>query len=259
MNISNLARKELLQMRWIIIVGMLFAVALAIVIVVTFHYMEQVVAEIPADLMEFLAQYEITRELLFIFGDYTDYVWSQWNAKNLIQAGAILAIAMSASQFAGEVSRRTIGFYLTRPVTRVEGYLAKIAAGVIVLTLVFGSAMIFIWAASSLFGLTAEWGRLVGASLVGLVWLITYYLAGCIISIFNREPITAGVIIGVTGIFISVPGLFAVSRKFSVFYQMRAVDYYFYQQSLAPSILYGIAVSAVLLFAGIRLFKARDY
>jgi len=259
MTISNLIRKELFQMRWILIVGILFGLALAIVIVVTFHYMEQVVAEIPPDLMEFLAQYEITRELLFIFGDYTDYVWSQWNAKNLIQAGSILVIVMSASQFAGEVSRRTIGFYLSRPVTRTEGFLGKIAAGVIVLGVVIGGATILTLATSAIFGLKAEWGRLFGATLVGLVWLITYYLAGCIISILNREPLTAGVIIGVVGIVISVPGIFTVSRDLSIFYQMRAVDYYIFQQTLTPTILYGLAVSAVLFFAGIKLFAARDF
>jgi len=259
MNLGNLIRKELFQMRWILLVGLIFGLALAVVIVVTFHYIEQVVAEIPPELMELLAQYEVTRELLFIFGDYTDYVWSQWNAKNLYQAGAVLAIVMAASQFAGEVSRRTIGFYLSRPVTRREGYIAKVAAGIILLLLIFGGATILIWAGSTVIGLTADWGRIWGSFLISLVWLSAYYLAGCIISTLNREAITAGVIIGVAGIILSLPGLFVVTREFSLFYQMRAVDYFIYQQSPIPSLLYGVLVSGLLLGIGLKVFSDRDF
>jgi len=259
MNMRNLIRKELLQMRWILIVGLIFGLALAVIIVVTFHYMEQVVAEIPPDLMELFAQYEVTRELLFIFGDYSDYVWSQWNAKNLYQAGALLAIIMAASQFAGEVSRRTIGFYLSRPVTRREGFLAKVTAGMIMLLLVFGGAMILIWAASSIIGLGAQWGRLWGAFLISLVWLGAYYLVGCIISILNREPIAAGVMIGLAGIVLSLPGLSVVTREFSLFYQMRAVDFFIYQQPVLPSLIYGMLVGGVLLGIGMKIFNERDF
>ncbi len=259
MNMRALVRKELLQMRWMLVVGLIFGLALAAIVVVTFHYMEQVVAEIPTELMELLAQHEVTRELLFIFGDYTDYVWSQWNAKNLYQAGALLAIVMAASQFAGEVSRRTIGFYLSRPVTRREGFIAKVAAGMILLLLVLGGATILIWGASALIGLTAEWGRLWGAFLISLVWLGTYYLAGCIISILSREPVAAGVMIGVAGIVLSLPGLSALTRDFSLFYQMRAVDYFIYQQPILPSLLYGVLVSGVLLGIGMKVFNERDF
>jgi len=259
MNMSNLIRKELLQMRWILIVGLIFGLALAVIIVVTFHYMEQVVAEIPPDLMELLARYEVTRELLFIFGDYSDYVWSQWNAKNLYQAGALLSIIMAASQFAGEVSRRTIGFYLSRPVTRREGFAAKVAAGMIMLLLVFGGAMILIWIVSAIIGLSAEWGRLWGAFIISLVWLSAYYLVGCIISILNKEPIAAGVITGVAAIFLSLPGLFTATRDFSLFYQMRAVDFFIYQQPVFTSLIYGLLVSGVLFGIGMKVFYEKDF
>ena len=259
MNISNLIRKELLQMRWILVVGLIFGLAMAVIIVVTFHYMEQVVAEIPPDLMELLARHEVTRELLFIFGDYSDYVWSQWNAKNLYQAGALLSIIMAASQFSGEVSRRTIGFYLSRPVTRREGFIAKVAAGMIMLLLIFGGTMILIWAVSAIIGLSAEWGRLWGAFLISLVWLSAYYLVGCIVSILNREPVAAGVITGVAGIVLSLPGLSIVTREFSLFYQMRAVDFFIYQQPVWSSLIYGILVSGVLLFTGMKIFIERDF
>ncbi|MDY6827311.1 MAG: hypothetical protein SVV67_09115 [Bacillota bacterium] len=110
MGFNNIVRKELHQMRWIIIIGLFFGLALASVIVGTFHYLAEVVTEIPAEIVELLTQYENPRELLIIFDDYTTYIWSQWHAKNLLQVGTLLAIVIAATQFAGEASRRTISF-----------------------------------------------------------------------------------------------------------------------------------------------------
>ncbi len=207
MTVSNLVRKELYQMRWIMIIGLLFCTGLAVILAITFNYLEQIVEEIPVEIMELFTNYEVARELLAIFGNYSLYVWSQWNAKNLYQVGALFAIIIAAIQFAGEVSRRTIGFYLTRPISRWQGFLAKAAAGSLILLIIFGGGTIIIWAASIIIGQSADWGRLFAALVVSLVWLNVYYLVGCIISTLSREPITAGVIIGLVGIGLSLPGL----------------------------------------------------
>ncbi len=254
-----LVRKELLQMRWIIIVGLLFSASLAVLAVATFHYLAGVFEEIPADLLEVLSGYEVARELLVIFGDYSVYIWSQWHAKNLYQVGALIAIIMAASQFAGEVSRRTIGFYLTRPVTRRLGFLAKVIAGSLAMLIMFGGGTVLIWAASAIMGNNADWGRLFIALLLSLIWLNAYYLFGCTVSVFNREPITAGVLIGLAGIVLSLPGLFAVSRQFSIFYQMRAVEYFIQGLSIWPSFFAGLALNCLLLFVGLTVFGRKDF
>lgn len=259
MAVRNIICKELHQMRWMIIIGLLIGLGLAVILVSTFNYLDQVVEEIPPDLLELLSQYEVTRELLFIFGDYSSYVWSQWNAKNLYQFGALFAIIIAASQFAGEVSRRTIGYYLTRPITRREGYLAKVASGLLILLLIFGGGTVIIWAASAITGHTADWGRFFGAVLISLIWLSVYYLLAAIISTLNREPVTAGLMIGLAGIVLSLPGLFAASRQFSIFYQMRAVEYFIYGQAVLPSIALGLVLNGILLLIGLRVFASRDF
>jgi len=81
----------------------------------------------------------------------------------------------------------------------------------------------------------------------------------CIISILSREPVKAGVLAGVAGLALSVPGLFPAARYFSVFYQMRAVEYYVYGEPLAWSLLAGLFTSGVLLILGFSLFKKRDF
>ncbi len=259
MVIANIIRKELHQLRWLIIVGLLIGIGLAVMIGSTFYYLDQIIEEIPSELLELLSQYEITRELLFIFGDYSSYVWSQWNAKNLYQFGALFVIFIASFQFAAEVSRHTIGFYLTRPISRSEGYLAKIASGLIILVIIFSGSTVFIWAVSSIMGQTADWGRFFVALLISLIWLMIYYLLAAIISTLNREPLTAGIMIALAGIVLSLPGLFTLSRQYSIFYQMRAVDYFIYGQPAYVPIFFGLLINAILLVIGLRLFSTRDF
>lgn len=259
MAVLNLIRKEMLQMRWILIIGIIFGLALAVIIVATFHYIEQIMTDIPAELLEALSRYEATRELLFIFGDYSLYVWSQWNAKNLLQAGALFAIIIAAFQFAGEISRRTIAFYLTRPLTRRQGYLAKIAAGFLIILTIFVIGTLFIYIASTLAGHSADWARLTAALFASLIWLTAYYLLAAIISSMNREPINAGVIAGLSGIALSLPGLFVLGRQFSLFYQARAADYFIYGQPLLIPIGAGLVLNAALFLVGLRVFESRDF
>ncbi len=259
MTIKTLVGKELRHLQWVIITGLLLSSGVAVVTVVTFHYIVQVMGELPSELMELLTAYAVTRELLAIFGDYSLYIWSQWNGKNLYQMATLFAIIIAAVQFAGEVNSKTIGFYLTRPITRREGYLGKVTAGLLVLLLIFGGGMVFIWATSLVMGYTAEWGRLFTALLISLAWVAVYYLLACIISTLNREPILAGVIIGISGVLLSLPGIFSVTRQYSIFYQMRATDYFIVGTPAALPLLFGLLLSGILVFIGLYIFDRRDF
>jgi len=197
--------------------------------------------------------------LLSLFGDFPLYIWSQWHAKNLFQLAALFAIIFAASQFAGEVSKKTMGFYLTRPVTRQLGYLAKITAGLLALVFIFSTGTAAFWLVSRIMGYTAAWGKFFAALTVSLMWIAVYYQLACIISVFNKEPIMAGVLAGVTGVLLSLPGLFAASRQFSIFYQIRAVEYYILGNSLFPPLLIGLLLNIFLLFAGMDLFTKKDF
>lgn len=259
MAIINLIRKELFHMRWIIIIGLLLAAGTAVITVITFHYTGQIVEDIPEDLMEYLLQFEVTREMLYIFSDYSMYLWSQWNAKNLLQLASLFAIIIASAQFAGEISKGTISFYLTRPVTRVGAYIGKISSGLLIMLIIFGGGTFLFWVSSSIMGYEADWSRLLGALFISLTWVATYYLLACIISVLNRDPITAGVVIGLSGILLSLPGLFEWGRQLSIFYHMRAMDYFVYGEPLLLSLGIGILVNALLLLAGLRVFSGRDF
>ena len=254
-----LVRKEMQQLRWVLIIGVILGLGLVGVIVGSFHYLGQLVNEIPSEVLELLARYEFTRELMFIFDDYSLYVWSQWNAKNLYQFATVIALIMAAIQFAGEINNQTMSFYLTRPISRKQGYIAKIAAGLLVMLVIFGGGTLIFWAVSSVMGYVADWGRLLGALLISLAWAWAFYCLASIISLWAREPIKAGVAGGAIALLLSVPGLFPAARPFSIFYQMRAVDYFLHGDPLLWSLISGLAIGGLLLGLGGYLFSKADF
>ncbi|MEW6621972.1 MAG: ABC transporter permease subunit [Bacillota bacterium] len=255
----NLLAKELRQLRWIAIIGLLLSAGLAVVMVAAFRYVTQIVDELPPELFEILARYDAAREFMTIFGNYSLYVWSQWNAKNLYQFGSMMVIIIAAVQFAGEVSKKTMGFYLTRPITRNQGFLAKCAAAALLLLVVVCGGIFFIWLISHFLGYSVEWGRLVVATVVTFTWLMVFYLLSAIISILSREPVPAGVIAGISGMALSLPGLFAPIRQFSIFYQMRAIEYFIGGQPPLLSLAASLVIIGLLFFIGMHLFRKRDF
>ncbi len=259
MVVKNLIYKELFQLRWILLIGLLFNVGTAVIIVATFHYLSGLVTEIPGDIVEMLAQYDITRDLLLIFEDYTVYVWSQWHAKNLFQIGALIVIITTSTQFAGEASKGTISFYLTRPVNRILGFSAKAAAGFILVAIMVISGIAVTWIISLTVGLEAAWGYLFSATLLSFSWLFVYYLLGCVVSILNREPIMAGVVTGLVGIALSIPGFFASTRYLSLFYQMRATDYIILNGSFWPNLGVSLVVNVLIFIIAYRVFRIKDF
>ncbi len=259
MIIRNIIRKEFSHLQWVIVTGILFSVGTAVLLVFTHHYMQQFIDELPAELIDMLMKSEMTHELLAWFGDYSVYVWSQWHAKNWLQLAALFSIIIASIQFAGEVSNKTIGFFLSRPISRFQGYAGKVISALLILLFILVSGSAAIWLFSAILGYTTEWIRLFSALVISLIWIIPFYILGTIISMFNKEAILGGVIIGLTGAVLSIPGLFAYTRQFSIFYHMRATDYFLYNQSPWPSVLAGLILSIALLYVGSVVFGKKDF
>jgi ABC-type transport system involved in multi-copper enzyme maturation permease subunit len=255
----NLLAKEFRQLRWVIIIGLILNVGLAFLLTLTYRFLGQFLGEIPQDVFDILSSYNLIRQLFEITGNYSFYIWSQWNAKNLFQLGSILVIIIAATQFAGEGSKKTMGFYLTRPISRFQGFLAKTSAAVLIIVLLFLSGLFLMWLISTILGYSAAWGRLFIATLIGIAWLMVYYLIALIISIKSSEPIPAGVTAGIVGIILSIPGLFTAVRQLSIFYQMRAVEYFINGHSFLFSFVSALLIGSLLFYLGFYIFKQRDY
>lgn len=246
-------------MRWILLIFMAINLGIVVTIGITYHYTIQFLEEMPQDLFQMLQEYSFSRSFLVLFDDYLTYIYSQWNGKNLIQIGSLMAIIMAALQFAGERSKKTMSFFLSRPFNRREGFLGKVLAGTLFLISLFGITTILLYFVSSIIGYGEGWGRFFTATILSLLWLTVFYLLCCLISLKASEPIPAAAIMGGGALLISSLGLFSRTRPFSPFYQMSAGSYFMQGASPLISLLPALIIIFILLRLGIHLFEEEDY
>jgi len=256
---KNLISKEILHLRWVIVAGLLLNAALSALLVITYRYMGKIVGELPPEMLEMLSKYRLARELTALFSNYPYYVWSQWNAKNLTQLLAVISIVISSIQFASENSKKTIGFYLTRPIRRAEGFTAKLSAGAAIIFAIFGGGAAVMWLASRIAGYDADWGRFFAASFISIVWGLVFYSATSIISVLFSDPIPAAAVSGACALLLFAPGMFEKTRSLSVFYHMSAVEYYVLGKPPFLSTLAAVALCSVLFAAGLKIFEKKDF
>lgn len=256
---KQIIAKEWRYMRWVLLIMLVINMGIVASIGITYHYTIHFLEEIPQDLFNLLKEYPLSQGFLVLFDDYTTYVWSQWNGKNLLQLGSLMAIIMASLQFAGERSKQTMGFFLSRPISRKQAFCGKVLAGMLFLFLLFGVSTILLFLLSLFLGYTSQWGRIFPATFLSLLWLTVFYLACTLVSIKCSEPIPAGAIMGGGALFLSIFGLFSSTRSLSIFYQIRAGDYLLHQGSLLQSLLPALFLALLLFQGGLCLFYRQDY
>jgi len=194
-----------------------------------------------------------------IMENHNYYLWSQWNAKNLYQVGTILAILLGMNVFAGEVSRGTAGFLMTRPITRAEVFITKASAGAVMLFLiVFLSTLALILSAVIEFG-TVDVGRLVVATIITIVGLLVIYSFSLLISVLIDEPVKAGAV-SALGVFLSaVPGWFPKTTNFSLFTHITATEYFTDGNLPVVELLVMVLLITIFLYVSLYKFSEKEF
>lgn len=187
----NLIKKELKEIKLVIIVSLAFLILTAFLIQFTYPLMKELTKEpipegplLPKDLSQQLST----------LANYRVYIWSQWFPKNLLQVLMIVALILGASALAGEKSRKTWEFLLTKPFSRREVFWYKVKAR---LTAIFGlsflSSSLYLLILgifnSSVFSLWRGFflANLAVFSLIALAFSLTV-----LISAFSSRPLYAG-------------------------------------------------------------------
>ena len=119
----NLIKKELRESQLAILVALIFLILTAFVIQLTYPMMKEL-AKQPLPESPFLPK-NLSREISALT-NYRVYIWSQWFPKNLVQVLILVALILGASALAGEKSRKTWEFLLSRPFSRREVYFYKV-------------------------------------------------------------------------------------------------------------------------------------
>lgn len=187
----NLIKKELKEVKLVILVSLAFLILTAFLIHFTYPLMKELTKQ-PIPESPFLPE-DLSQQLSML-ANYRVYIWSQWFPKNLLQVLMIVALILGASALAGEKSRKTWEFLLTKPFSRREifWYKVKTRLAVIFSLSFLSSAFYFLILGvfkSSVFSL---WRGFFLASLAvfGLVALV--FSLAVLFSAFSSRPLYAG-------------------------------------------------------------------
>ena len=249
----NLLYKEMKQNLWKFIIGTVLLTITAISLPLLYDFLIEMVGNISEDqISSFLPD-------MSYIEDHNLYVWSQWHGKNLYQIGTILAIIMGMNAVAGEVNNKTIGFLLTRPVSRREVFITKTISGAIWLTLSLAfSTFVLILLASYEFG-GIEIGRLIIATLITLLGLFVLYSFTLLLSVLIDEPIKVGAVSALVIFLSSVPGWFSATREYSIFTHLNASEYFVEGNFPVGVVLIFVILILSFLTIAVRYFSQKEF
>lgn len=244
--------KEIREARWKLIVGTVVLTVFGIALPFIFSIIDELMLQIPPG-FERLMQPEM-------LDNYTIFLWSQWNAKNLYQFGTLLAILLGMSTIAGEVANQTMSFLLTRPLSRKEVFLSKVAAGVLLLTLaVLLSTSFMLAAASIVTAQVVEAGIITVATLVTWLGLIAIYLLTVFISTIIDDPVKAGGITAVVLVGFAMFGWFNMTKELSLFTHISGGSYVLGGGFPLGPVIAILLFSLAMLAAGMNIMERKEF
>lgn len=242
-----LLAKELRQLRWKLVIGLL----LLSLIGVSYPFVHNtLVSFLQGGLPENLP-FGISREILPSLNNYTIAVYSNWNAKNLPQIGVLFAVLLGMSLLANEYELDTISFLLATGLSRRTIFWTKVAAGLIALLVMVAVPSLALLPATRLAGHQFEHLRWLWGSLVTVSGLVLFYAISVWWSVRLRDGLKAGLLTGVIAIVLMllpvVPGLAVLSP----FARMAGYPYF-----IGTAGFPWLTLAGLLLLAGLILWTA---
>ncbi len=248
----TLVAKEFRDIRWKLVVAFLLLVVVITVMIIIY---EQLLELLPADMSEM--PFFFSSDALDSFRDYTDAMWWNFNDKNLIQFGCILAIVLGIGLLAPEIESGTITLLLTNGVSRKRAFWTKALLAAASIVVVFVTAGVLIIPLSSLFGYSLRHFRQIPATFITALGMTSVFAVSLLISLFAKDRIWSGVISAILFGAWSVLGFWESTRAFSPFFHMRATDYFFGRANFPWVVAVGfiLVTMAVLLLAEHRFVR----
>jgi len=235
----GLVWKEVRETRWKHVVGFLVLAALGVLLAGMYRYLRDLVGDLPLT-------GELARMLEAQLANYFLYLWANWYGKNLYQLTSILAIVVGMGLVAAEAGNGTLGFLLTRPVSRAAVFTTKYLTGAAGLALTVAGASVVTWLASGAFGHPIPAGRFLVGIIPAIAGTLVIYGVAVLCSTLSGDQVRAGAAAAVLAALLSVPSWFGRTRAFSVYRQMQAL-YYLSTGTLRLDAVAGLALAAAAL------------
>ncbi len=248
--------KELIEARWKIIAGAVVVTLVSAALAATYNLIKNllvtsnVARQVPSQLQGQIQQ---------LIGSYDAYVWSQWFSKNGTEILAILAALLGASLIASEVSKGTIFFLLSKPVSRERVLLVKYAVSALILlgVSVLGSAALLVVTA-----ITGHPQNIGGVALSTLlIWLGMLFVLGLalLFSVLFKDVLRPLIFALLIPLVLSIPGYLPGWSAWNLTFYWADFSAYLGQSFPTKALIICLVAAIVPVIIAIPLFRKQAY
>ncbi|MDW7651855.1 MAG: ABC transporter permease subunit [Bacillota bacterium] len=253
---TALIKKELREALWKLVLGLALMIVTAASIPLMYEMIADLLSQLKLEEMGFFSNFMSPG----ILSDYSAYLWSQWNGKNLLNIGTVLAVILGMGTIAGEVSNQTISFLLTRPISRRTVFISKVFSGAFILAVIVAvSTVVMLVLAAVSSPEFLDVGRLLVATCITFLGLLLIYIMTVFFSTILSDPVKVAGVTILAIIVMYTLGWFAVTRKFALFVQMAAGGYFLGGVFPTGAVIVMLLTVVLLSAVGITVFERREY
>lgn len=245
--------KELLEARWKFIIFAFLAVLLASANSAVYTVAKSMTATGLPDIAGLQEKVQAT------FISFDAYVWGNWFGNNAGTLFSLLAVILGAGLIAGEVSKGTIFFLLSKPIGRERIILTKygISAAILLGAILCGSVALFI--SSLVMDHPQDVLRLLNASI--LLWFGLLFVLGLalVFSVIFQDVIRPLVFTLLITILLGIPALLPATQIWGLPYYWTSRDAYLNGSFPVTAYLVDLVAAVVPLVFSLVLFRRKAY
>jgi ABC-2 type transport system permease protein len=203
---------------------------------------------------------DIAQQLFKGMQTFNDYTWYSWFGKSYIQIVTLLAVILGMGAIAGEVSKDTISFLLSKPFSRTQVFFSKYISGAILLffiSLVTTVVQFLVGFANKDFNIGLS--KFLLAVLNSFPGELMIFSLALLFSTIFADRLKAGLLAGVIAVVLSIPGLIPDYSDYDVYK-------YFVDQKILTSgnfpwlAFLSLAVASIIIFAiGLKVFQRKQF
>jgi len=248
--------KELIEARWKLIAGAVVITLVSAVLAGFYDVLKQSLS--GSSSLQQLPQ-TLHNQVQQLLGSFGVYAWSQWFSKTGPELLAVLAAILGASLIASEVSKGTIFFLLSKPISRERVLLVKYAVSALILLgiMVLSSAALLVTAA--ILGYPQNVYGVAVSTL--LLWLGMLFVLGLalLFSVLFKDVLRSLVGALVIPLVLSIPGYLHGWGAWNLTGYWADFPTYLGQSFPIKALIICLIAALVPLVAAIPLFRKQAY
>lgn len=248
--------KEAFEQRWKVLIGVILVAAIVILNAGLYGIVQKLITDPKITSLSSSLQANIQ----LVESGFDTYMWSQWFGKNATFMMSIFGAIIGCGLVSGEVSKGTIFFLLSKPISRVAIYGAKFITGTggLLVIAVTGSLAMLICAYVTGHQITSLGGLILSTI---LIWLCGVFVMGIamVFSVVFSDIIKPLVLALAVSLIIAIPSLIPNWDAWSLYTYWESLDVYLGHAFPAKALIVTLIAAIIPFIIGLPLFQKKEF